>query len=210
VARSAAITVGGQIFSVNQPAAACTYTISPASQAFGAAGGNNFVTVTTSAGCTWSATSNASWVTISNGTNRTGFGTVNFAAAANTTTAARSATLTIAGNSFVVTEPSASCSFAVAPLLVTASPGGGAGTITVTTAAGCAWTISTSASWVTLSGGSGTGSGSASYTFPANLGTFSRSAILSVSGVQVTILQNPTTNLTTNMPPGPNNLRIIK
>jgi hypothetical protein len=149
-------------------------------------------------------------VTISNGTNRTGYGTVSFAAAANTTTVARSATLTIAGKSFIVTEPSASCSFLVTPLLVTAAPGGGTGTITVTTAAGCVWTISTSASWVTLSGGSGTGSGTATYTFPANLGTLSRSAILSVSGKQVTILQNPSSNVTATELPGPNNLRIIK
>jgi hypothetical protein len=44
------------------------------------------------------ATSGASWVTISNGTGRIGSGSVSFTATANTTAAPRSATLTVAGH----------------------------------------------------------------------------------------------------------------
>jgi hypothetical protein len=83
--------------------------------------------------------------------------------------------------------------------------GGGSGSIKVTTASTCAWTSSSSAAWVTLTNSSGTGSGTATYTFPANPGSTTRSAVVSIAGVQVTVLQGGTT-MTTLAPPA--NLRI--
>jgi hypothetical protein len=207
VDRTGTVSIGSRTFTVDQDAAPCSFAISPDSQALGASGGTGAITVVTTAGCTWSASSGASWVTISNGTNRSGTGTVSFTAAANTTGSARTATLTVAGKSFVVSEPSPSCSFSVSPLLVSAAPGGGSGTITVTTGSSCAWRISTSAAWVTVATTSGTGSRTVSYTFQGNTGTLSRSALVSVSGVQVSILQNPTTITTLA---APTNLRIVK
>jgi hypothetical protein len=216
VARTGTVTVAGKTFTVNQAALTCSFAISPASLALRASGGTGSITVTTSAGCTWSASSGATWVTISNGTNRTGTGFVSFTAAANTSGSARTATLTVAGKSFVVFEPSPTCSFSVSPVLVTAAPSGGTGTINVTTGSTCAWTISSSASWVTVATTSGTGSGSVTYSFQSNTGTLSRSALLSVAGVQVTILQNPTTTTVQNPATAPatmaapTNLRVIK
>src|SRR6185436_3971995 len=124
------------------------------------------------------------------------------------TTSARSATLTIAGQTFVVTEPSASCTFSVTPSLVPIPGGGATGTFTVTTQAGCAWTSSATVAWVTLTTGSGTGSGTGTYTVPANPGTLSRSATISVAGVQISLLQSAGTSLT-QAPEGPTNLRLI-
>ena len=188
------------MFTVTQAAPPCAFTISPASVALPVSGGPSNVAVTTGSGCSWTATSGASWVSISNGTGRVGSGSVSFTAAANTTATPRSATLTVAGQAFVVTEPSASCTFSVSPLLISIPSTATTGTLTVTTQAGCAWTTSTAASWITLTP-AGTGSGTVSYTVTANPGTLTCSATISVSGVEITVIQGqPTT---------PTGLRIV-
>jgi all-beta uncharacterized protein len=78
----------------------------------------------------------------------------------------------------------------------------------VTTQAGCAWTSSTNVGWVTLTTASGTGSGTGTYTVPANPGTLSRSATISVAGVQIRLLQSAGTSVT-GAPDSPTNLRVI-
>jgi Zn-dependent metalloprotease len=83
---------------------ACSFSISPTSRSHTAAGGTGSVTVTTAAGCSWTAVSNASFITITSGASGSGNGTVNYSVAANTGTAARTGTLTIAGLTFTVTQ----------------------------------------------------------------------------------------------------------
>jgi photosystem II stability/assembly factor-like uncharacterized protein len=83
-------------------AGACTYAISPSSRSFGLSGGTGSVAVTAGAGCAWTATSNASWLTITSGASGTGNGSVNYSVAS--ASAARSATLTIGGQTFTVTQ----------------------------------------------------------------------------------------------------------
>jgi hypothetical protein len=189
LSRTGTMTIAGKTFTVIQPATSCTFGISPASQAFAAAGGAATVTVTTSAGCTWTASSGAAWVVISSGAAGTGSGTVSYNAAANTGSFARSATMTIAGKAFTVTEASGTCMFMVTPTLITAPPAGTSGTITVSTQPGCTWTASTSSNWMTVSG-SGTGSGTASYSVQANGGTIGRSGLISIAGGFVGVSQS--------------------
>lgn len=81
----------------------CTYSLGSTSQNFAAAGGNGSVNVTAPAGCAWTATSNVGWVTINSGTPGNGNGTVQFTVAANAG-AARNGTMTIAGQTFTVTQ----------------------------------------------------------------------------------------------------------
>jgi len=49
------------------PNVTCTFTLNPTSQAFGPAGGSNSFTVTAGNTCSWSAMSNAGWITINSG-----------------------------------------------------------------------------------------------------------------------------------------------
>ena len=202
--RSGSMTIAGQTYSVTQAAAACSFTISPTSQTLPASGGPGTVTVTTASNCSWTSSSGATWVTITSGASGTGNGTVGYTAGSNTGTTGRSTTLTIAGRSFTVSEPSASCTFSISPSLITAAPGGSTGTLTITTASNCAWTTSSNAAWVTVSG-SGTGSGTATYTVSANTGSIARSALLNVGGVFVGVNQSALT-----VPTAPTNLRVIK
>jgi len=81
----------------------CTYSISPTSASYGAAGGTGSVSVSTTAGCTWTASSNASWVAITSGSSGSGSGSVSYSVSANSG-GTRTGTLTIAGNTFTITQ----------------------------------------------------------------------------------------------------------
>jgi len=60
--------------------------------------------VTAASGCTWTAVSDASWITVTSDGNGDGSETVGYSVAANTTTSSRAGTITIAGQRFTVTQ----------------------------------------------------------------------------------------------------------
>ena len=82
----------------------CSFSINPTSASFAAAGGSGTVTVTTSAGCNWTAASNSSFITVTSGASGSGNGTVTYAVAANTSTLSRNGSLTIAGLTHSVSQ----------------------------------------------------------------------------------------------------------
>jgi Zn-dependent metalloprotease len=82
----------------------CSFSINPTSASFAAAGGSGSVTVTTSAGCNWTAASNNSFITITSGASGSGSGTVNYSVASNTSSLSRSGSLTIAGLTHSVSQ----------------------------------------------------------------------------------------------------------
>jgi Zn-dependent metalloprotease len=82
----------------------CTFSISPTSASYAAAGGSGSVSVTAGTGCTWSAVSNATFITITAGSSGSGNGTVSYSVASNTGTTSRTGTMTIAGQTFTVTQ----------------------------------------------------------------------------------------------------------
>jgi hypothetical protein len=106
-ARSAMLAVDAVQLPVSQAAAPCTYAIAPAEAALGGAAGALSVRVTTLSGCAWTAASNASWLTITNGASGNTSATVSIAVAANTG-AAREGTVTVAGKTFVARQVAAS------------------------------------------------------------------------------------------------------
>jgi len=82
----------------------CAYSISPSERGFSAGGGAGSVNVTAPNGCAWTATSNAAWLTINSGAAGSGSGVVNYSVAANTGASQRAGALTIAGQTFTVTQ----------------------------------------------------------------------------------------------------------
>ena len=82
----------------------CAYSIAPTSRSFSSVGGTDTINVTTNAGCPWAASSNAGWITLTSGLSGSGSGPVAYSVAPNTTAASRSGTLSVAGQSFTVTQ----------------------------------------------------------------------------------------------------------
>lgn len=103
-ARTGTLTVAGQTFTVMQAAAApCNYSISPNNQRVPDTGGTGTVSVTTASGCTWTATSNVAWITITSGSSGTGNGTVMFTVQSSGGTD-RNGTLTVAGHTATIEQ----------------------------------------------------------------------------------------------------------
>ncbi len=85
----------------------CAYSISPAGQSIASGGGNGSINVTATGDCPWTATSDASWITITSGASGNGNGTVTFSVSP--TTAPRSGAVTVAGQTFIVWQEFSSC-----------------------------------------------------------------------------------------------------
>ena len=82
----------------------CSFSINPTSASYPAAGGTGSVSVTTGAGCNWTAVSNNSFIVITSGSSGAGSGTVNYSVASNTLTTSRNGSMTIAGLNFAVSQ----------------------------------------------------------------------------------------------------------
>jgi hypothetical protein len=104
--------------------AACEYSIGQTSQAFGAAGGEAGLDVAAGDACAWTATSNDSWISIVSGSSSSGTGVVRYRVAANTGTASRTGSLTVAGRTVVVTQAAGTGAAPGAPLDLAAGVSG--------------------------------------------------------------------------------------
>jgi hypothetical protein len=188
------VTIANQTFTVNQAAlvASCTYAIAPPSQDVAAGASTTTVTVTTAAGCAWTATSGVPWITVTSGATGAGSGAVGLSIAANSS-GARTGTVTIAGQTFTVNQAAvvASCTYAIAPTSQNMPALGGTGTVTVTTTGACAWTASSNVPWLTItSGAAGTGNGTVGFSAAVNIAG-ARSGTLTIAGQTFTVTQDP-------------------
>jgi hypothetical protein len=188
--RTGTLTIAGQTFTVTQAAASCTYAIGTTSQSVPALGGTGSVGVTAGTGCTWTSTSNAGWITITSGGSGTGNGTANFTVAAHTGTTSRTGTLTIAGQTFTVTQSPVSCTYAIGSASQAVTSTGATRSVTVTAGTGCTWSSTSHVQWITInSGGNGSGNGTVSFTVAQNTTTSSRTGTLTIAGQTHTVTQ---------------------
>ena len=95
---------GPSTFKITATATSCAYSLSPASRSIEASGGGGGVDVTASYGCKWSATSNANWINLDVFRSGIGSGSVNYSVVANNSASSRAGALTIAGQTFTVTQ----------------------------------------------------------------------------------------------------------
>ena len=207
-ARTGDVLIAGIRFSVRQsaespeppapPSPTCQFSLSASSAAIGSAGGSGSVDVIAASDCEWTAQSSASWLDVTSGGTGVGPGEVRFTASQNTSSAQRTATLTIAGIAFGVTQagavttPAPPCSFTVSPSTVNAPASGLSGNITVTaSASSCGWTATASPSWIRLTGPTqGTGNATVAFSVAENTSTTSRTGAITIDGADVAISQS--------------------
>ena len=184
---------------VHQPAANAAIDVS--SHVFAAAGDSFEVTVATGENVEWTIANPASWITIDGSTSRIGPGTVKISVAANSSTDERSATLTIAGHTFTVSQRGRTIEVEYVAIVFDAE--GDAGTIDVHPDGTVAWTAVSSANWLTIwaedgaynnddDSVSGTGDGTIGYYVDAYVGDGeARTATITIGDQIVYITQRP-------------------
>ncbi|MBX3729300.1 MAG: trypsin-like peptidase domain-containing protein [Candidatus Sumerlaeia bacterium] len=179
-------------FTLDWSLAACSYSISPVSRSLSSSvATGQTISVTAGAGCTWSATSDAPWITVTGGASGSGNGTVTYSVAANTTSSQRQGTITAAGQTHTVTQAGVPCNYSVSPSSRSVVFSGATDqTLSVTAVSGCNWSATTTASWISITGGSsGSGNGTVMYDVAANTAASQRQGTISVAGQVHTVTQ---------------------
>ena len=170
----------------------CSYSINPTSATPGAAGGNFTATITATSGCAWATSSGASWIAIASGTSGTGNGTLIYSVQANTYTASRLGSLSIAGLTLAVTQSGAAPTVPpLNPASATFTSAAGKGSVTVTLPqANATWTASSNAAWIAITSGQSSSGGNktVNYAVAANTGG-ARSGTITIAGLAFFVTQ---------------------
>jgi hypothetical protein len=187
VARSANILIGGRTFAVSQPNG-CSISLTPESHNPAASGGASSFAVNTSAGCDWTSSDVPSWITgiPAGGTSST---LIEFTVDANTSSLARSATITIGGRTFTVAQAGRQCTYSLSTTSYSASASRESSRLSVNTKFDCHWTSSDVPSWVNGIPASGTGPTTFTFTVAANTSSSSRTAKITIAGRNFTETQ---------------------
>jgi hypothetical protein len=189
--RATPLTVAGQTVTIGESGTTCTYNLGSANATVPAGGGNGSVGVVAPAFCTWnSATNNPDWLSITT-SGSAGNSDVQFVALANPNSTPRTGSLTVANQSYTVTQAAAPCSYALSASSATIISDGGGGTFTFTSSAGgCPATAVSYSAWLHATPSSnGSTSGTVTYAVDANPTGSTRSGTIQVGDQTFTATQ---------------------
>jgi hypothetical protein len=184
-AREGTLSIAGHRVPVSQ-ANGCTYGVAPTARDVGFSGESGAVSVTTAAGCPWTASSSASWIAVS-ASSGVGPAQASFTVAANQGPP-RTGTLTVASQVVTVNQ-SSSCTWVMVPPSHVFGSSGGNGNILVIVTGACTWTAASDVDWITLTaGGSGTGNGLVQFIAASNNGP-ARTGSLTIAGQRYEVVE---------------------
>ena len=188
--RTGTISIAGQNVTVQQGGLLCAYGLQSTAATVNGLGGTGIASVITSPGCTYGASSNAPWINLTSGTTGSGSGNVGFTAAANGAATGRSGTITVAGQTFTVTETGMPCTYTLGTSSAALSTAGGIGSFTFTTATtGCSPNVQSYAGWLgaTVTFNPANGQGSVNYVAQLNPTPYLRTGTISVEDQTFTV-----------------------
>ncbi len=173
---------------------ACAISVSPTSIDAGSQGSTGTLTIKAPDVCAWTVETTAAWVTLTGARAGTGNGSVAYEIAAHEGFDARSASISVGGQSIAVSQPGRPipiiCAIAVTPLSWPYTWEGGPGSIAVAAQPGCAWTAVSQVPWITITAnGRGSGTGTFGFTVAVNAGEAARTGTLVGGGHTITITQ---------------------
>jgi hypothetical protein len=208
--RSGTIAVGSRTFTITQaadtpPAPVCEYSVTPVEfTPCMSASYTMTATITTQAGCTWTAEPDASWITLTGGQSGAGSGVVTFRVSDNwdaprqSVVKVRWPTVTAGQNVRVL---QAGCLYAVSTASISMAAGGGTGRFDVyqmsqpntcggPTQNACVWTAQADVPWITVTTSMPqAGDNPVSFTVSANTSTVARTGRITVRDKVVQITQ---------------------
>ncbi|MFN8006432.1 MAG: M12 family metallo-peptidase [Terriglobia bacterium] len=175
----------------------CSLSLSHTSQSFSSSGGSSSLGVVAGGGCSWTASSSVSWITVTGGNSGSGNGTVSFSVASNTSSASRNGNLTVGGLIFSVAQSGVSlgCSYTLSATSLQVLAAGGPAQLTITTGTDCSWSAASLMGWISLtSGNSGNGNSTVNLSILPNPGPGARNGSLVIAGQIVSVVQGAPTS----------------
>jgi hypothetical protein len=161
---------------------------SPTATDFTSDGGRGTLAIATTRDCTWTVSTTATWVSVTN-TSGQGEASVPYAVAANVVPVARAAQIAVSDATLQLSQDAAPCRFALSSSAGSVSAAGGPVTVQLSTLTGCAWQATTDASWLTIaSGASGTTTATIGMSAASNTGA-ARTAHMTAGGLTLTVSQ---------------------
>jgi uncharacterized repeat protein (TIGR01451 family) len=172
----------------------CSFVLTVSGTQFDATGGSGTVKIATASDCAWQAVSNSPFLTLGATTSGSGNGTVSFTLSENATSAARTGTLTVAGQTVTITQAGVPCNFVITPDRTSFTSAGGTGMIEITAPAGCAWqAVTDNPTLISITGSrSGSGNGKISFLVSPNAAGTLRTGTITIAGQKITIIQSQT------------------
>ena len=188
--RSGAVAVLGQSVTITQAGGTCSYSLSAVQPAIPAAGGSYSAQLVTA--CVWTASSNASWLSVNPPTSGTGSSAINYTVAANTTSAdPRTGFISVgsvspngsANLSFSVQQAGGNCNVQLGAASAQVAAAGITSNFTVTTP--CTFTARSNVAWITVTAGPN----AVTYNVATNSSVQARTGTITAGGAVFTIAQ---------------------
>ena len=181
--RTATISAGSATATVTQPPAPCnTQLTAVGATNIAATGGSGTLNVNTSC-ATWTATSTASWLRFTTGTN-----VVSYTVGANPAAQIRTGEIRAGQAAATITQAGASCIYTLSTETLDLAAEASRGTINVGSGAGCTWTAQSSTGWFRI--GATVAGQSFSYEADANPTGDARTATVAVASRTLTVRQS--------------------
>src|SRR4051812_35194678 len=186
----AAVACGSTTTSVTGPSGEkCEITVTNNTAELPASGGTGTLTVATSRDCTWSASTEAPWVSLTT-TSGQGAASVSYSVLPNPNGTARRSRIVVAQHDVDVSQAPAPCRFDVSPSTVTIDAAEHQVAIALSGPNGCAWTARSDAPWIGRAApADGTGSATVRFTVAANA-TDARTGTVVVANAAVRVNQS--------------------
>jgi Viral BACON domain/Putative binding domain, N-terminal len=184
---------------IGPTASRCQIATTAPPPAVPASGSQVSLNVTAARDCTWTATSEAPWVTVTPASGQ-GSALVAIAVAPNALGSSRSSAVAINDTRVAIDQQGVPCRFELGDQSVRVGASGGRAMVRVTTIDGCDWRASSTVDWVRVLNGGGTGSGTVDLDVSANEGG-ERSTTLSIAGTSFVLVQDSVSGGPGNSPP---------
>ena len=194
--QTGSITAAGQTYTITEAAPSCNVAPTSTTTNFSAAGGSGTVDVAANGtNCAWTAVSHSSLITITAGSSGTGNGVVSYTVAPNIQSFSRGGTMTVAGQTFTVTQAAnlgPNCQITLSTTTLHLRARGGNKTVRVKTgSANCDWSAASNDPFITITSSlNSTGNGTVRFTVPGNTNATPISGTMTIAGQTVTVNQD--------------------
>ncbi len=171
----------------------CTFSLSEVEVFVPPSGGSASINMSAPIGCSWSANTANTWITIVSAQSGSGNGSLDLEVRENFTGSARLGSISIAGLTVTLVQDAGfgdDCSYSIAPTFQSFSASGGTGSLNVFANSRCAWQAVSNASWISVTSAAvGIGNSIVSYSVAPNPGTSGRNGTITIAGRTFSIKQ---------------------